>query len=141
MPKEEIVFVQLVSRKEGLTLQEFKRHQEEIFVPLVKRVCGDLFPVSWTRRYLAESEHEAQRKPGALGLPRLLVGRKEDVGWDCLGEMRFSDELHFQQFFALVNEKGPAEALLDEESRFSDVTKLKFIVMESTTDHSEYRSS
>lgn len=133
------VFVQLASRKEGLTLTQFKRHHEDVWVPLVKEVCGHLFPLTWTRRYLAESEHEAQRKPGAAGLPALLIGNKEDVGWDCLSEMTFSDELHFQQFFARINEIETGQRLLEEERKFSDSSKLKFIVMEATTDVNAYR--
>lgn len=133
-------FVQLVSRKEGLTLAEFKDHFENKFAPLMKEICGPLFPLTWVRRYIAQEANEEQKKPGPMGLPALLIGRHEDIGWDSFSEMTFQDELHFQQYFALINEQEPAEKLLAEEKKFSDINKLKFIVMESWTDQNEYIS-
>jgi hypothetical protein len=79
-----------------------------------------------------------QKKPGSLGLPALLVGLREEIGWDCLSEMTFHDELHFNQYFALINEETPAERLMHEERLFSDITKLKFIIMEAWTDENEH---
>lgn len=131
-------FVQLISRKEGTTLPVFKDHMENKFAPLMKRLTGPLFPLTWVRRYIAWEGTDEQRKEGHLGLPALLIGRHEEIGWDCISEMTFQDELHFQQYFALVNEEGPAEQLLAAEREFSDINKLKFIIMEAWTDRNEY---
>lgn len=123
--------VSLVSRKPGLTLPEFRHHMETHMVPLMRSICGPLAPTTWIRRYIAHSATDAQRKPGPLGLPNLLIGNKEDVGWDAMSEMTFQDELHLQQYFARINEDGPAERLLEEEGKFSDIQKLKLMVVES----------
>jgi hypothetical protein len=126
--------VTLISRKEGMTLAEFKEHMESRFVPLMKEVCGPLHPVTWTRRYIAHTANDEQRKEGPLGLPAFLIGHDQDIGWDSFSEMTFQDELHLQQYFALINEEEPAEKLLAEEAKFSDTQKLKFILMEAWRD-------
>lgn len=130
-------FIQLVSRKEGMSVTDFKDRFENVFAPLMKEICGPVFPLKWVRRYIAHSDIDDLNKPGPLGLPSLLVGRREEIGWDCLGEMTFQDELHFQQYFARVNEEGPAERLLAAEKTFSDINKLKFLIMDAYTDKNE----
>ena len=47
--------------------------------------------------------------------------------------MTFRDELHLQQFFAKVNEPEAAARIQEDEARFSDSAKLKFIVLGDTT--------
>jgi hypothetical protein len=132
------VLVIFVTRKEGISFPEFKRIMEEEMVPIYNDITGELRPIKWIRRYIAHSEGEEHRKEGPLGLPALLVGQQQDIGWDCFCEMFFKDELHLQQYFAMINEEGPAERLLEAESRCSDIHKMKMILMESFSEGEQH---
>lgn len=134
------VLVYFVTKKEELSHSEFKRIFEEEMVPLFNEITGDLRPIKWTRRYIAHSEGEEQKKAGPLGLPALLVGQKEDIGWDCFAEMFFKDELHLQQYFAYCNEEEPAAKLLAAEGRCSQIHKMKMVIMESFSEEEVHTS-
>ena len=62
----------------------------------------------------------------------MLVGDKDDVNWDGFAELVFRDELHFQQFFAVVNEPEAAERIQQDEERFTDASKFKVVVIGET---------
>jgi hypothetical protein len=135
------VLVYFVTKREDLTVPEFKRIMEEEMVPIFNQVTGELRPLKWTRRYIAHSDTDQQRKAGPLGLPALLVGHREDIGWDCFCEMFFKDELHLQQYFAYCNEEEPAEKLLAAESRCSQINKMKMMLMESYSEEESHLSN
>ncbi|KAF2748783.1 hypothetical protein M011DRAFT_525295 [Sporormia fimetaria CBS 119925] len=100
---------------------------ETIFIPLMLNFLGPLAPISWTRRYMPDC--------GSLrGLPAVVIGREEDVTWDCVCEMRYRDELHLQQQLARLNEPDVAERLEEEEEeeeeRFCVREELRILIME-----------
>ena len=130
----------LFSKNESVTFAQFKSILETKWVPLLEEVSGPLFPLTYVRRYVADEGNEQQRRrEGPLGLPALMIGREEQVPWDCLVEATFEDDLHLQQFFALMNEKEPAEKLLECEKTFSDIHKLRVIAMENHVSVSKTR--
>lgn len=124
--------VALFSRRDDLTHDEFKRLFEGNFIPLLERVSGPLFPVTYSRRYIAHHSNDEQRKKkGALGLDTLVIGKEEDVPWDCIADMTFEDDLHMNQFLNFINEQGPGEQIMACEATFSDTNKLRIIMMEN----------
>ena len=124
--------VALFSRREDLTHDEFKRIFEGNFIPLLERVSGPLFPLTYSRRYIAHHSNDEQRKKkGALGLDTLVIGKEEDVPWDCIADMTFEDDLHMNQFLNFINEEGPGEQIMSCEATFSDTNKLRIIMMEN----------
>lgn len=135
------VLVYFVVKKPHLTHTQFKTIMETEMVPLFNSVTGPLKPIKWTRRYIAHAEGESQKKDGPLGLPALLVGHKEDIGWDCFCEMFFKDELHLQQYFAFVNEEEPARKLLEAEGKCSQIEKMRMVIMESFSEGEVHTSS
>lgn len=134
LPRSEAndALILLFSKKEGLSFSEFKRRIEEDWVPTLEKVTGPLFPLTYVRRYIARKDNDAIRnQDGPLGLPSLMIGREEDLLFDCLIEATYEDNLHMMQFFSLINEEGPANKLLECEETFSDINKLKIIIMEN----------
>ncbi|KAF1979426.1 hypothetical protein BU23DRAFT_595288 [Bimuria novae-zelandiae CBS 107.79] len=119
--KYPFVIVTTVTRKPGLTREQFRHHLETAYAPLVKKVTGNLHPLTWTRRYHIDDGE------GPKGLPRVLVGVDDNLA-DCFSEMTFVDELHCQQFLAFMHTKD-AEPLLEEEAKFADMEKMKIIIM------------
>lgn len=133
--------VLFVSRKPGLSIADFKEHWEDKHVPLLKSVAGRAFPLSHTRHYVARVESGAGERAGvtsasgrraSAAAPVVLVGNEEDVAWDGYAELTFRDELHFQQFFALVNDPEAADRIQQDEERFSDPSKFKVVVLGET---------
>ncbi|KAF2467316.1 uncharacterized protein BDR25DRAFT_305713 [Lindgomyces ingoldianus] len=131
--------VLFVSRKPGFSIAQFKEHWEGKHIPLLKSIAGPSFPLSHTRNYVARVGGGAGTRAGVSpGVdatstsPVVLVGNVEAVDWDGYAELKFRDELHFQQFFALVNEPEAAAKIQEDEERFSDSEKFKVVVLGET---------
>jgi hypothetical protein len=72
----------LFSKREDVTLEEFKNAMENKFVPLLEKLTGPLFPLTYTRRYIAHDGNDRERhRTGPLGLPSLIVGEGESITW------------------------------------------------------------
>ncbi|ORY18568.1 EthD domain-containing protein [Clohesyomyces aquaticus] len=137
MPYTIVLFV---SRKPGLSTAQFKDHYENVHMAILKSVAGSTFPVSHTRKYVARVDSGAGIRagvspgPGATSsTPVVLVGDVKEVDWDAYAELTFRDALHFQQFFAVVNEPEAAEKIQEDEVKFSDADKFKVVVLGETT--------
>lgn len=61
----------------------------------------------------------------------MLIFSPADFTWDCLCDVEFRDELHFQYYFARLNEPEIATKLGEEE--FADPAQSKIVVVGSTT--------
>ncbi|KAF2649700.1 hypothetical protein K491DRAFT_668475 [Lophiostoma macrostomum CBS 122681] len=130
-----------VSRKPGVSIGEFKDHWENKHIPLLKSIVGKAFPLTHTRRYVARVESGAGDRAGVTpashrrapsAAPVVLGGDKNEVTWDGFAELVFRDELHFQQFFALVNESEAAARIQQDEERFADASNFKVVVIGET---------
>ncbi|KAF2245784.1 hypothetical protein BU26DRAFT_607961 [Trematosphaeria pertusa] len=128
-------------RKPGMSPSEFREYCETTHVPFLKSLLGSVAPIEYTRNYIARVDSGAGERMGLSHLspkfadgntPVVLIGNPEDVTWDVMSEMRFRDELHFQQFFALINEPEVAEKIAEDEGRFCDTEKLKTVVIGET---------
>jgi hypothetical protein len=120
--KYPFILTTVATRKEGMTRAQFQRYNEEIYAPLLKKVAGKLHPLAWTRRYHVDDSE------CPIGIPRVLIGGDDGLDWDCMGEMTFEDELHYQQFIAFMHSDA-ATPVLEEEEKFADPGKTKLIVM------------
>lgn len=132
--------VLFAARKPGLSIDEFRNHWENKHVPLLKSISGSTFPLSHTRRYIGRIADGTTARAGVSPVvgstsesPAILVGRLEDIDWDGFAELIFKDELHFQQFFAKVNDPKAAEQIQEDEARFTDSEKLKVIIVGECT--------
>lgn len=55
---------------------------ENKFVPLLEKLTGPLFPLTYSRRYIAHDGNDRERhRAGPLGLPSLIVGEAESITW------------------------------------------------------------
>ena len=116
------ILTTVATRKEGVSREEFHRHNEEIYAPLLKKVAGKVHPLSLTRHYHVD-ESECP-----VGVPRVLIGDDDGMDWDCMGVMAFEDELHLQQFIAFMH-SDDALPVLEEEGKFAETTKTKLLFM------------
>lgn len=75
------ILATIATRKEGLTRDQFREHNENFYVPLLKKVAGKAHPLTWVRCYHIADGH------GPMGVPRVIIGTGDTVDWDCFGEM------------------------------------------------------
>lgn len=72
----------LFSKREDITFGEFKDAMENRFVPLLEKLTGPLFPLTYSRRYIAQDGNKREReRQGPLGIPSLIVGEAESITW------------------------------------------------------------
>ncbi len=116
------IITTVATRKEGVTRAEFQRHNEEIYAPLLKKIAGNMHPLTWTRHYHVDDSELP------TGIPRVLIGGDDGTDWDCLGTMAFEDELHLQQFIVFM-QSDAGVPVLEEEEKFADPTKTKLLIM------------
>lgn len=118
-----------VTRKPGMSLEDFKDHYENKHVPLVLRAVGDAKPLSHSRYYL-------QRNPAAQGdaevpPPLLFVGNPETVDYDCITKVELEDEAHFARFTEVFANSPLKKELEEDQAAFADGSKFKIVAVES----------
>ena len=77
--------VSLFCKRDDITFGEFRDAMENRFVPLLEKLTGPLFPLTYSRRYIAHDGNDKERhRTGPLGLRSLIVGDAESITWVSL---------------------------------------------------------
>ncbi|KAI1774305.1 hypothetical protein F4818DRAFT_419551 [Hypoxylon cercidicola] len=119
----------LIYRKPDQTPEQFRKHYEEIHMPLTKDLAGDTFPLSHTRRYIPRPASAPDSSTGTKEYPAVVLGgNPADVEVDCVTELIFRDKEHMQSYFVLPNAPGAAAKLEEEAENF--VSKYQTILIE-----------
>lgn len=128
-------------RRSDLSVNQFKAHMEDEYLPLLKTTMGEHYPQSITLRYVERIGSGAGDRFGATmsskyrnpaDAPVVLVGSPSDVAWDCMCEMVFRDDLQLQQAYALINSEA-GQPVKEEEERFTDMEGMRVVLMEKKT--------
>lgn len=114
-----------VCRKPGTTPEEFRQHYENKHISLMRKISGDLFPVSHIRRYLNRRPTE---RPGQETPDSLLVGSPDSFAFDAIAEITYRDMEHFQLHSALLQNDDNAPVVQDDCDKFMN-TALSAIVL------------
>ncbi|KAI2619287.1 EthD domain-containing protein [Hypoxylon sp. NC1633] len=135
--------VVFVTRKPGLTPQQFKEHYDNVHIPLIRGIAGPLFPLSHTRRYISRSQSDAQgtnTTRNATTPAHVILGSQADFDYDAIVEMVFPDEKAFQDFFKHVHGPEHGSTVIADEERFIDRAELRVAILGSTetTGRGEY---
>ncbi|KAF2645066.1 hypothetical protein P280DRAFT_496162 [Massarina eburnea CBS 473.64] len=127
MPYTCLIFA---TRKPTITPSQFKDYWENIHVPLLKSLTGDLFPLRYKRQYLARVERKGFGGPANPDHPPLVLrGSPSDFDFDAIGEMTWEDEKTFQRFHKAIYETDVAAQLAKDEEYFLDAGGLKIVVI------------
>ncbi|KAI1371359.1 hypothetical protein F4677DRAFT_313571 [Hypoxylon crocopeplum] len=123
----------LIYRRPDLTPNQFRKHYEEIHMPLTREVAGNTFPLSHTRQYIPRS---AMPQDSPAGKERYLAivagGNPADVQVDCVTELIFRDKEHLQSYFEMPHAPGAAAKLEAEAENFT--AKYPTVIVEDTRD-------
>ncbi|KAJ5569881.1 EthD domain-containing protein [Penicillium hispanicum] len=115
-------------RKPGLSLDDFRKHYEA-HAELIKRLTGDLFPLSHKRTYLARSTVETapeDASPRNATTPATVIaGRQSDFDFDAYAELTFADQAALMAFSAKVLQDADVAAqIAADEEKFLDRSKI-----------------
>ena len=116
-------------RKPGLTPAAFRAHYENVHVPLMKELGGNLFPISHTRRYISRLEktgtvEETQQYPAMI-----ISGSASDFAYDAITEMVFESQEAFQKFSELLAKPDIAPTVAEDCAAFLDTSRTPSIVV------------
>jgi hypothetical protein len=115
----------LVTRKAGISPQQFKDHWEHNHIALLKGIVGEDFPLSHTRHYF-ERDNESPYTPN------VLYGTAEDFTCDAIAVFTFANKAHWDRFVAKCSEPKNAAKLSEDDSKFLDQKKLKGVLVGDT---------
>ena len=107
--------IALLKRKPGLSLEQFRKHYEEVHAPLAKR----LFP--FIRKYVRNYVTVA---------PFMAAGREPK--FDCITEEWFDDMEAFRTMMDIYTSDTGRPIREDEKGLF-DMTVLEFLFVEEVT--------
>ncbi|KAI1780308.1 EthD domain-containing protein [Hypoxylon cercidicola] len=119
-----------VSRKQGISMEEFKSHYENIHMPLLKEVAGPHFPLAHTRRYIHRTEGQAEGTTRNASTPaQVLLGTQADFDYDAIIELTFASEAAFKEFFQFVHTPEKAARVTSEEDKFIDRSLMRGVLL------------
>jgi hypothetical protein len=82
--------VSFKTRTTSLTPEVFEHYYDNIHLPIIKEAMESAFPLTHARYYV-------QRQPEST-IPLVFIGTAEDVDYDMVFIMTFTDEQHIADF-------------------------------------------
>lgn len=119
----------LVTRKPGMSLEDFIDHYEKKHIPLVMEVLGDVAPVRHTRHYLKRNPAGAEGQD--VPPPLLFFGDASTIDYDCISTVELRDEAHFQAFNERFANSPRRKDLEEDQEIFADGSKFRVLAMET----------
>lgn len=116
------------TRKTGMTPAAFRKHYEEVHMPLIQELAGHLFPISHTRHYIDRFTpvNEASADVSNENFPAsVILGAPTDFAYDAYVNVIFRDVAHFQEFFAHMQKPDIAARLRADEELFLDQPAMR----------------
>ncbi|KAF1947663.1 hypothetical protein EJ02DRAFT_1484 [Clathrospora elynae] len=125
--------VLFITRNPDLNFEQFRDYYEYKHIPLSHSLLAAHWPIDFKRRYLARITRKGFGGPANPDRPPLMLrGEMNELDCDCIAEMSFSNEAHFQCFYKKVYEKENAAILVKDEERFMEQGKMQVIVVGET---------
>ncbi|KAI1099128.1 hypothetical protein F4804DRAFT_322826 [Jackrogersella minutella] len=119
----------LIYRRPDLTPEQFRRHYEDIHIPLTRKLAANTFPLSHIRRYIPRSTSPQYSSTSNEQYPAMVSGGDpEAVQVDCVTELIFRDKKHLLSYFEMPHAPGAAAQLEAEARNFA--AKYPTIIVE-----------
>ena len=106
--------IALISRKPGMSREDFIRHYETVHVPLVKRLVPQL--VEYRRNFVDPADWVVM--PGAA-----------EPDFDSITEMWFENRADYEALNALNADPVKGAALAEDAAQFLDAGKTRMMVV------------
>ncbi|KAG4277674.1 HypE protein [Fusarium proliferatum] len=120
--------VMFVVRKPGTTPENFRNHYERVHIPLMRKLGGELFPISHSRRYIARANDVTQ--DGSEMYPAVTIsGVPSDFSYDAITEMTFESRQSFYDFSERLAEPEIAAKVAEDCAAFLDTSRTPSIAV------------
>lgn len=123
MPIKMLLFV---TRKPGMSPEDFKNHYENVHIPLVKSMGSEAFPLTHTRRYLAKTKEPWSE---VYTTSQILSGPPSAFEFDCIGELTYESIEHLQRHGALLQNEQNDPLIKADCEKFMDVAKSSTVLL------------
>ncbi|CAA9966627.1 hypothetical protein CFE70_009845 [Pyrenophora teres f. teres 0-1] len=131
--------VLFITRNHVLSSEEFRDYYEHRHIPLAYSLLTSCWPITFTRRYLARISRKGFGGPANPDRPLLMLrGTMNDLDYDCIAEMTFDTEAHFQHFYKSAYAKENAALLARDEEKFLEADMTKIVVVGETWNTDEH---
>ncbi|KAI7971858.1 hypothetical protein EIK77_007457 [Talaromyces pinophilus] len=126
-------------RKLGLTLEEFKSYSEQ-HGRLLKRLAGDVFPVSHRHSYIAREEKGSDTSAtettalNATTLAKLSLGEQSNFDFDAYTELTFASQEALQAYVVKTSQADIAATIAADEEKFLYHLKTGIAFLEDVTE-------
>ncbi|OAG08257.1 uncharacterized protein CC84DRAFT_1214777 [Paraphaeosphaeria sporulosa] len=114
-----------VPRKSGISSEEFKHHWETIHVPLVKKLVGYEFPLSYTRHYIERPVATHPVDPALDGSGTTVEESQGFSDVDGVAILTFANKEHYDKFSRKLVEAKKHAVYKEDLGGFVDVAALK----------------
>jgi hypothetical protein len=123
-----------LTRNPRISSEEFRDYYEQIHIPKAHDlVSRSGWPQEFRRRYFARITRKGFGGPANPDRPTLMLrGERNELDCDCIGEMNFTDERSFREFYKAIYEKENAAILAQSEDKFLDTGKTRVVVVGET---------
>lgn len=122
-----------LTRASHLTIEQFQDFYEHKHVPLAYSLTSDVWPTTFSRRYLARINRIGFGGPANPDRPPLtLRGELNEMDCDCVADMTFPNEKAFRAFYKRIYEKEIAAILAENENKFLEQGKVRIVVVGET---------
>lgn len=118
-------FLVFAGRAQGLNPAEFEAAYESKYVPKLKELSGDKFPLGYARRYIHRTD---------AGDATVLFGNQSDFVFDLLVEFTFADKDAFTAFTSIYQAPETVAALGEAEKGIVEASKYVAVVVGSSFD-------
>lgn len=110
--------IAILSRKPGMSFEDFRHHYETSHVPLVKRLMGaDL--TDYVRNY-----RNAEGNPFPVG---------PGAEFDCMTEFHFADQAAFERAVGAIEHPDNAPLVRADEAKFLDTSRVLIAMVDVAT--------
>lgn len=127
--KMPVILHMRIYRKSGITNREFRGHYENVHLPLMRKISGDLFPEAHARLYIPFDA--GQDKSDRQATAQVLAGSPENFNFAAISEITYRDMDHFAAHSALLQSDEHKNAVAEDCDKFMDVTQQAIILLHS----------
>lgn len=119
MTKSVLIFV---SRKPGMSFDDFKAYYEDTHMALIHKQAGPHFPETHTRRYIRRPDADPDN-PGTA----IMTGGTS-FSYDAIAELTFPNEEAVQALFAVMGQPENTAARQADEEKFLDRSSIRVVM-------------
>ncbi|KAF2963646.1 hypothetical protein GQX73_g9937 [Xylaria multiplex] len=121
-----------LSRKPGMTPEEFRNYYSGSHLPWYRELVGSLFSVRHTQHYIHRTEASpnndtTQRNPSTPAT--IFLGSQAEFDYDVVATLEYKDKAAFEALCEFVQQPDIAAEIAADEERFLDRSQTRMVLV------------